>query len=538
MNKTLRIIIICLCLTGFGNSSSILANVDSILAVCKGNQLSNEEQFQAINAYYIAYTALAPEETLSLIDYHYALAKKNDKKREVIKALNEKGFVFLMQDKALSAMKALEQALELAIVFGDSSILARQYINIGNAYRLQNKYQITIRYYELSLEIFQEKKRLNSAAHALNNIGLVYYDIKDYDRASNHLNKALELYKSLGVEDKVGAIWLNIGFISYYQKNYKKALSCAKKSIKILEENQELFFLLDSYVLYARVQEQFEQIDTALYYAEKGLKIAQKIDHQNKPIEIETFIVELLLTKNLSNATQKAETILAGLDQATNKDLKVALYKVLYQCYKAQKKYDLSLSMHEQYLLYKDSLQIENDRMAIIRHAIQNEYEDKLHQNQIAHEKAQAALELKQLKITFAVVFVFILLLIGIITYARSNMMRSRKEKEDLLKEVERLKNISASPVVLQSNKFELHREKIEQFISRKINETDWKVLNILLDDPVISNKEIAAKAFMSVDGIGSSLRRMYGYIDVKESKYKKISLLMEAIKISNDSPQ
>jgi tetratricopeptide (TPR) repeat protein len=390
----------------------------------------------------------------------------------------------------------------------------------------------------LSLEIFQEKKRLNSAAHALNNIGLVYYDIKDYDRASNHLNKALELYKSLGVEDKVGAIWLNIGFISYYQKNYKKALSCAKKSIKILEENQELFFLLDSYVLYARVQEQFEQIDTALYYAEKGLKIAQKIDHQNKPIEIETFIVELLLTKNLSNATQKAETILAGLDQATNKDLKVALYKVLYQCYKAQKKYDLSLSMHEQYLLYKDSLQIENDRMAIIRHAIQNEYEDKLHQNQIAHEKAQAALELKQLKITFAVVFVFILLLIGIITYARSNMMRSRKEKEDLLKEVERLKNISASPVVLQSNKFELHREKIEQFIHRKINETDWKVLNILLDDPVISNKEIAAKAFMSVDGIGSSLRRMYGYIDVKESKYKKISLLMEAIKISNDSPQ
>jgi hypothetical protein len=58
------------------------------------------------------------------------------------------------------------------------------------------------------------------------------------------------------------------------------------------------------------------------------------------------------------------------------------------------------------------------------------------------------------------------------------------------------------------------------------------------LEDPVISNKEIAEKAFMSVDGIGSSLRRMYGYIDVKESKYKKISLLMEAIKISNDSSQ
>jgi hypothetical protein len=33
--------------------------------------------------------------------------------------------------------------------------------------------------------------------------------------------------------------------------------------------------------------------------------------------------------------------------------------------------------------------------------------------------------------------------------------------------------------------------------------------LHILLKEPDITNKEIAEKAFMSVDGIGSSLRRM-----------------------------
>ena len=90
--------------------------------------------------------------------------------------------------------------------------------------------------------------------------------------------------------------------------------------------------------------------------------------------------------------------------------------------------------------------------------------------------------------------------------------------------------------LVVNSNKFELSREKIETSIKRSLNETDWKVLLILLDDPVITNKEIGEKAFMSVDGIGSSLRRMYDYFEIKESKYKKISLLMEAIKISNNS--
>jgi hypothetical protein len=58
------------------------------------------------------------------------------------------------------------------------------------------------------------------------------------------------------------------------------------------------------------------------------------------------------------------------------------------------------------------------------------------------------------------------------------------------------------------------------------------------LDDPVITNKEIAEKAFMSVDGIGSSLRRMYEYFEIKESKYKKISLLLVAVKISNNTPK
>ena len=89
---------------------------------------------------------------------------------------------------------------------------------------------------------------------------------------------------------------------------------------------------------------------------------------------------------------------------------------------------------------------------------------------------------------------------------------------------------------MFDSNKFELSRKKLETKLDRILNETDWNVLQILLNDPLSTNKEIAEKAFMSIDGIGSSLRRMYEYFEIKESKYKKISLLLEAIKISNKS--
>jgi len=122
--------------------------------------------------------------------------------------------------------------------------------------------------------------------------------------------------------------------------------------------------------------------------------------------------------------------------------------------------------------------------------------------------------------------------------YARLRILAQRREKEDLLKEINLLKSSGNSTFHLFPPKFKLDRAKIEESINRKINETDWKVLNILLDDPVISNKGIAKKAFLTVDGIGSCLRRMYVAFDLKESKYKKISLIMKAIKLSNTSSE
>ncbi|MFT4698290.1 MAG: ATP/maltotriose-dependent transcriptional regulator MalT [Flavobacteriaceae bacterium] len=68
------------------------------------------------------------------------------------------------------------------------------------------------------------------------------------------------------------------------------------------------------------------------------------------------------------------------------------------------------------------------------------------------------------------------------------------------------------------------------------LNKTDWSVLNVLLDNPEVSNKEISEKVFLSIDGIGSSLRRMYSFLKLKETKYKKVLLIKKAIEISNNN--
>ena len=109
---------------------------------------------------------------------------------------------------------------------------------------------------------------------------------------------------------------------------------------------------------------------------------------------------------------------------------------------------------------------------------------------------------------------------------------QNTKRRNILLDEIKLLKNQNFSSIS-ENNNFELNKQKLDDKIERVLNETDWSILNILIEDPTAMNKQIAEKANLSIDGVGSSLRRMYEYFEIHETKYKKIALLHKVIKIS-----
>ncbi|MDG1195334.1 MAG: AsnC family protein, partial [Polaribacter sp.] len=193
----------------------------------------------------------------------------------------------------------------------------------------------------------------------------------------------------------------------------------------------------------------------------------------------------------------------------------------------------LAVEMLERSTVYKDSINLEIDRLAVTRELVKQDYEHRISESKLKSENEKAALKITQLKRTFAVVIISALFIFCVIFYFRSKTKKDKAIRAAMLDEIMRLKN-SSNQVVAATAVFELVREKIEHSIKRKLNETDWKVLNVLLVEPVMTNKEIAQKVFLSADGVGSSLRRMYEYFNIKESKYKKVSLLLETIKRSN----
>ncbi len=530
-NLTLVFALFICCCNTFAQANSD----DSLRSIWLDESQADSVRFNALQKFYLTYSYSKPDSSLALTNYHLKLAKQKNDSAQMAKAFNEKALAHYVLNRVDSSVAYLTRVLEIKVAQHDSAGIAQIQANLGSMYREQNNYQEAVRSYAMSMSYLSEKKAYEHfRADVLNNIGLIYEDIGMHQLALEYLNEALALYIHQNLEEQIGNIWLNIGAVEYELKNTEKALTNLRKATKILAGNNNLWSLAIGFHQLAVIFSETGQIDSANVFLEKSLAINQALGNDHNKLINQTLKAELLLSVDISKAVLLGEEVLKLSQTFADKSLIADVSEVLYKAYKKQNRLDLSLKMLEQHKLYHDSLLIEENNIAIVREAIQSEYELKMLKSQLANEKQQAKLELSQVKRIYSIILGSIVLILLILFYSRFRINEHRKQKMHLLDEIERLKSAGESVNPLSDGGFQLDRNKIDQKIDRKLNETDWRVLNILLIDPVISNKEIAEQAFLSTDGIGSSLRRMYLSFDIKESKYMKISLLLEAIKISN----
>jgi tetratricopeptide (TPR) repeat protein len=370
----------------------------------------------------------------------------------------------------------------------------------------------------------------------LSSIGSIYLYIQNYDLALEYYQKALSTIRNIDVPQRRKAvIYINIGWANYELKKYKESKIYYEKALKIIEVTSDKFFLVSCYATLAKIHLALNEIEKASNYAKKMNTISNELKVSSFITEGQIISAELELKKgNIEAAIKMGESILAGLDKNSDNELKLNLYDLLYKIYQADNNPKKSLEMYQEYSIYKDSVQLERNKLTLIREVVKIEFDDLLLKNEQKIQKEKADAELKHQQKTYGIILGSIILIMGILFYFNINIKKNRKKRDELFQEIEKLKSNDGQKLVLNSNEFQLVREKIEKSIDKSLNETDWNVLNILLKEPDITNKEIAEKAFMSIDGIGSSLRRMYVYFDIKESKYKKIALITKAIKASN----
>lgn len=529
-NKTILLLFLIIINTSYAQVSG-----DSLRLIWENENQLDSIRFNALDEYYEINNQIKPDSTLTSLNYHFELANEKNATLQLYRATKRKGNIHRLKGNYDIAMEAYTEAESLAKRLNDAILQAKIMGNMGNVFIYRQDYKQATEHFSKALKLYQELNNSDGESHMLTSLGSVFLILNNYDLALEYYEKSLSTLNKRGFEDRSTAIiFINMGWTNFEKELYQDAKTYYEKGLKILQVKNEKFFIADCYSVLARIHLKLNQLEKANDYANKNLALNKELDIKSGIINAEITIAKIYFETDVDEALKRGKSILVNLPADTFKEFKRDLYELLYKCYKSQNKYDLSLKMYENYTVYNDSIQQEKNNFAVVSEAVKNDFELKVYENKLENEKEKTALKVSQLKRTFAITIASTLLIFCVVFYFRSKMKKVQAKRDVLLDEIEKLKNNANKGLIVDSNKFELVREKIEHSINRNLNETDWKVLNLLLDDPVITNKEIAEKACMSVDGIGSSLRRMYEYFEIKETKYKKISLLLEAIKTSN----
>ncbi len=336
------------------------------------------------NDVWIKYNQLLMKKATQLIKQN----SSNNKvyKRYLASGYNNLGFYYFSLDDDDKAIDNFNKAIELSKEINNLMVIPVALNNLGFIYKQEGDILKALDYYHQSLKLNQELKEESEIALALNNIGGIYFKQKEYSKALKYYLDALLIEKKSGTKNGEARLYSNIGSVYKEQNKLIESIDYFNYSIKIYteignkkgiatslskqaslelkmltdEENNsiqlqnilakhqkalEIFQTIDdnegkSYAMcnISLTYKKIGDIESAYQYAEKSLKIAQKLGFPESIKNSAELLKDIAtLKKDYKNAYQMQELFYAMQDSISNQSIKETTIQKQYQ-YEYEKK--------------------------------------------------------------------------------------------------------------------------------------------------------------------------------------------------------
>lgn len=362
--------------------------------------------------------------------------------------------------------------------------LIKNHVNYGNLFIKKKEYLKAAYQFESALKLANQSKSTVGIEVVNNNLGVVYQELNDLSKATEYYNKCLKNYDSIKDKNNIAIILTNLGSVETLKKDFITAEIYFQQATKIFESIGFSAYKIKTYLSRANnyiEMKAFEKADTT---------INQALDLAGK--------------HNLVFELEELYSVRIRLDSVFSDPIKSAENRILYQ-------------------------QVLNQR-------IKSEAEDKVKMaeaiNTIKEKERDNLFLQEKLKMTRIQTIVFILLFIfavtiSVLTYRVFNDKAKMKEIQvrHLTKEIELMKGQMLAKKAVShpaSDTPALTKQKVEEALNANINESDWKIIVALQENPLLNNTELAERVNLSVEGVRSCLKKLYRYANLENGKENK----------------
>lgn len=480
------------------------------------------------------YEKTNPYKALAFLHHKIKVLSKGKANESLFTTYLLQGGILRLQQRYEEASKAYENAAIIAKELANVLYQAKVLTNMGNICVYQGDYYGALKSFFQALDVYEKCKESQSIELVNSSIGSLFALTRNFDLALEYYKKVSDRLELRGERGRpMGILLNNMGWAQYQLGNYKEAREYYLKGNARFEALSELFFLVSGCRDLAKIELELGNIEVAKQLALKSLKLNDKLRINEGELESKMILANTMSVANLDGKIELLMPFWDEIHSYKSTAIKSDYFELMYTIFKLKGAVKRALGAHEMYARYNDSVNAEIYRFNIVTEHMKREYKMQMMQARSVHEFEKQQLRHSQLIVIMAASMSAFLVVGFFLWILQRTRQRNRYKLQQLYSEFEKLKLSASNQWATPLSDVQLNKGQIEIFIGQKLNETDWRVLNVLLLDPMQTNISMAEKVFLSKDGLGSSLKRMYELFDIQETKYKKLALISRAIAYS-----
>jgi len=188
-------------------------------------------------------------------------------------------YVHYIKGNYPAALDTFHKAIEIDDEYSLLKRKASHYNNIGNIYKAQEDFQRALKTYDTSFQIADKNKFDSVLCNASMNLGYVFEKLKKADSAKKYETIALNQAQKLPYRKNLNIIYNNFGKIYQLNNNRDAAIVYFYTSIAESDSSNDFRGRSESYIFLADLHEQYNEDDSSILLAKKGLDIAAKASY-------------------------------------------------------------------------------------------------------------------------------------------------------------------------------------------------------------------------------------------------------------------
>lgn len=397
--------------------------------------------------------------------------------------------------------------------------------NKANALMYNSEYHKALLSFFECLEISNQLKNESLTGQVLNNIGLVYESVGDYDNALLYGKKALAYKLTTNDSLSIAHSYGNIGDAFLFKEMADSALLYEGHSYQLYSLIVDKEGMSNALGDIGNIYNKKGNTDSAITYLQRAIVISKQLSHAENTANFLNNLGEAYLQKkDFKKVWHFASQADSFVSQITDNEFLQEHYNLLYQYYKQTGNTAQAFNYLEKInvindSIFKQKINIQNEKVAFEYEYNQKKLKDSLVFQSEVNTSKNIAVASKN-KFVVSLLLLLLVASLAVMLYSRSKLLQKKHivaqqnvmMQEQKIKDLENEKRLLASQGVLKGQEEERRRlsKDLHDGLGGLLSGVKYSIIN-MKENTIISNDNVSMfeKSLNMIDTAMRELRRV-----------------------------